>query len=316
VSVISVKETASSGSERQNERTLEIRHEFNREFVVQTNSSSDDEMVIKKANGIPRVGDGLGNGTAALCMEVNPVRDSENINTWRVTAAYRYRESDPNDKPTTEFIAGKVEQPPSVRSGLIYEERPIHNDIYGNPIVNSVGEMFGERPSVRHAIPWVEVTRFENDNNGNITSAQWANTINSDFFWGCVAGQVKLEDIHATRFAMQTGGGWFYYWKVTYVLHFCKEGWNKRIIDAGMNELADLLTYYPGSERLVVGRVKDGTKTEILDSKKRAVMNPVRLDGKGHPLSDKALPSHILEFECMNGLYFNWLNLPNLRMTL
>lgn len=311
MSVISVKETAASGSQRQNEKNLEIRHEFTREFIVRTSNEADDERVVEKAKGIPKIGEGMGNGTSAVCVEVNPARDPENIKTWRVAAIYRYYEADENKSGQTDkAVQEKVDEPPSIRSGCAYEEAPLYADRDGNPVVNSAGDPFAERPTGRRKIPWVEITRFEPDG-GAIIAPRWDDTVNGDPFWSCEPGQIKIEEIRAERLAKQLKEGWLYYWRVTYMFQFRKEGWSKWIADMGMRELC---TYYATP---TAQGIPDGTVRPILeDTTGLPVTSPVRLDGRGHKLTPPDARTVLLEFNYHPQAFFSWLRLPQLRVLL
>ena len=335
MSVTDVIETAARGSDHKHERTFAIRHEFTREFIVRTNNGDDNAIVVKKGQGVPRIGDSFGSGTDAICQEVAAERDLDNNMVWHVTVNYLSLEPDEHDEQTNEKINNEVMQPPKIRTGFIKYQKPAHTDVYGNPVVNSAGDPFTPRPMREAKTLWVEVSRYEHDSDGLISANRYCDTVNADTFWGCMPGTVKLADIRGERLALQTAYGWFYYWRVMYLFHFRRDdwgggfpqageyrdaggsrGWIKSLVDSGLNELADK-PLYSGSGTHINGWIEDGTTKPIVDKiTESPVTTPVRLNGLGHPLAKPQDKTIVLDFTMNVPTFFNWLNMPPLLIKL
>ena len=310
MSVILANEVDIRDNETQDASSLKISKEITREFVVQVSSDNDTTETVKKYKSIPEIGDTL---LGKVCQDVEVWRDKDCATVYHVRAVYRTplgKEPDPRDKLTQEKIEQKVNEPPRIRSGGMAIEMVANKDIYGNYILNSAGEPFTDRPTYEVGTLFVEVTRYEPDNKGQIQAARYLKHLNGSNFWGCTRGQVKLDDLSAERQALQTERGWWYYWQVTYMFHFRRDGWQKHLVDTGMNQWVDVVvspTY----------TAKDDKLAPILNQvTNQPVTSAVRLDGKGHALVNKNDPSVILDFEVYPYAHFTWLGLPQLKVIL
>ncbi len=278
--------------------------EFVREFTVRTSSPSVRASTVKKGNGVPRLDERYGVGTA-LCYRLTAARNKNNATVWRVRAYYRGDTL--TRKESGGYVNQLVYQPPKVRTNQAHYQIPMAITIDKKPIVNSTGVPFARRPLMDASDPTVEVSRFESDSYA-ITSARYANAVNFDTFMGSPPRTVKIMDLNGERFAMKTAFGWLYYWKATYLFRFKKETWDKEILDEGF--------YQKEIKHWDSHSAETGKIERITDVHGSPVVTPVRLDGKGQPLEKVTDPSVFLTFKVYKELSFRALQMPQLRVIL
>ena len=317
MSVTDVIEVGQTGGEHKNERNFLTRHEFTREFIVLT-TGGENAASVKKARGVPRIGDSLGYGTDAVCQDVRARQDAENPKVWHIEVDYLSIEA-PSDNGTGGSISKEIEtkmlQPPKIRSGFVHSEVCTNVDIYGDPVVNSAGDPFSPPPTRRAHTLWIEVSRLEPDS-GVIRSNRTCDAVNADQYWSCKPGEILVHDIRAERMSMQTKAGWCFYWQVVYTFYFKRGGWITSLMDTGLRQLVDKPIYYSLTDKRISHWVPDGDVAPVLDKNGLPVTAPVRLDGKGHKLANPNDKSVFLDFEVHVKTFFSWMNLPFLRVKL
>jgi hypothetical protein len=310
--------------------TFELgQHVITRKFKVQTDSFSDGPGTVALAIGVPRLFQPyvFGREYLPFCRvrEVEPERIAPNSLWWIVTVTYRTPElkggaqgdggnSSGSDASSGDGGGTQTENDQQFENPLLAlaeiethfqtQQQAIYAvyDTSKNPPTftaakSSAGEIFNPPPMKDSSTFVMTITRNEGILSPHPALAVlYQDTVNSDSFWGCGAGQVKCQSITVQRQNKQYPDGTdFPYLRVTYTFHF-KESWDLSLLDKGSYYKDDIGGFPP-----VVNKVRfksdDGNPIEGL------------LDGKGGKLGDDANPV-FLPVRPYNRLPFAALGLP------
>lgn len=198
---------------------------------------------------------------------------------WNVTVQYDDITSDtPEDNP--------LNDPVRISWGHRTYTEVLEEDIHGNPIDNSAGDMFD--PPLEQASHGLTLRVVRNEASFSASEAHdFADTINSNSCTICglsIPGRVgKVIEISGEK-AERNGQA---YWTVTYMLEFNRRTWDRRPIDIGM--------YY----------LDAGERKQFVDKDKRPMQKPQRLNGSG----GEGNGAVFLTFECNEQRNFNTLGL-------
>jgi hypothetical protein len=171
---------------------------------------------------------------------------------------------------------GPSEQPPEDPLDLPYEvswsaaqyEEIVDRDTSNVAILNSAGDSF-DPPIVRdQSRPVLLIVRNE-ATFSNATADLYRDKVNSDTFLGYAAGKVKVASITADRQYDQASDT--FYWKVRYEFHIDRNGWQKKVHDAGF-------------------RARSGSTRTLIIIGGNPATSPVPLDGSGAALSATGTP--------------------------
>ncbi|MFO0960850.1 MAG: hypothetical protein U0800_26000 [Isosphaeraceae bacterium] len=167
-------------------------------------------------------------------------------------------------------------------------ERIVDEDVEsGEAIVNSAGDPFDPPVTADDSRMILTFTRNEQDYDANLAD-EVRDTLNAGGWRRFGEGTVKAKAPKATRLFHPLIG---WYWRVTYTFHVNRDGWDRKILDAGMRQKAS-----------------GGGQSVILSKDKMPVSTPVPLDGSGHPLPDGSDPEW-LTFRVYRRIDFSIFNL-------
>lgn len=153
---------------------------------------------------------------------------------------------------------------PEVDWGLAAYQRIADADRDGNPIVNSAGDPYDPPLTRDDSRPLLTIVRNEATYSPLLADA-YRDTVNLATFFGAPAGTVKCKSITAKRaWSPLVAGG--FYWVVTYLFEFNRDGWTSRPLDIGYRRL-------------------DGANRRQILIDGQPATSPVPLDGAGGVLT-------------------------------
>lgn len=159
--------------------------------------------------------------------------DEDNRHHWIVTCTW----SPPapgtsGDNPPTE---DPLTRPIKYRLDWASYTKMIGQDIFGNPITNSAGDLFNPGPEIDDARPVLVATKNIADLSTIISlSLDYTNAINTDTFYGAPAYHAKVQSILSGDI-MEENGVKFY--SVTFRVEFNYDSWLLSLIDKGTHVL-------------------------------------------------------------------------------
>ncbi len=227
-----------------------------RGWTVLFDDPADDEVDAVLAPGIPRVGSMDGN---RFCNDVDAVRVGTSL-LFEVFADYR---SLAGEWP---FRSLGADVRPEINWGIATTTEPIDVDAAGKPMVTTAGCPLDPPLSREFRDRTLTVTRRVRKFN-SIDRDQWADTVNSDRFFGYPPGLVRCVGISAGEIV--EGRTLLYNEIAQFVIRYAKwgkvrPGWRRRVWNAG-----------------TVERRADGTLKTIVDADGNPYTQPVPLDQNG-----------------------------------
>jgi hypothetical protein len=290
MSIVAVHELAQDRSGPVGEKGV---REYIRTFQVQTDSNLDGPLFVRLASGIPRRGEYYLTATesdfAARVKRVTPTQDDDNPKLWKVQVEYSTDVPDEDENP--------LNRPAEITWGFNHYRRQATEDIYGKPLLNSVGEHFDPLPMMDDSRPTLTVVRNEASFNPSLAIA-YQDAINSTPFLGFAPGQAKVIGISASSQVAQVNDQDFVYWRVQYDFEFCREGHLSRVLDQGRYR-----RHLPGIDLPL--KANQIPRVAISDAQGNPVTDPVPLNGAGLPV-DAPNPSKAkyLSYEVYKNLPF------------
>lgn len=264
------------------------RRTYVRTFTVETDDSRDGPKVVLAAPGIPRKGDpydcspaehddaAYAGAFAVECVAAGSRPDGRKWGQWKVTVTYG--QGDPgqfNDNPLT--------WPLRLEWEMARYERVVDRTVEDEAIVNSAGVRFETPVTVDESRLVLKVVRNEATYDPHLAATR-SDKVNSEAFLGAPPRTVKVAGIPGRPFFNNDAGGW--YWEVSYTFEFNPDGWDKKILDQGYDELGD-----------------DGELKPFMAGGQK-VESPKPLDGDGRPLPEGE-DYVFLEFKVYEELDFN-----------
>ncbi len=211
---------------------------------------------------VPQIGTSYPNDPTCWCVSID-VALADGKRGYDVTCSYS-SEFEVSDNPLNE--------PARISwSGENFQQVAVV-DIDDNPILNSAGDPYDPPLMKDFSRPVATIRK-------NISSAPaWILTshdaINSDEFvidgLTCLVGKAKLKRADISE--PQTKNG-VTYRELTLVIHFSKDGWTRKVLDAGFRR-----KYNDTERELITITAEDGTQ--------QYPPSPVPLDGSGVELTD------------------------------
>ena len=301
---------------------------YKRVFEVEVNSLLDGPEIVLAPHGLvdvpelPQQNDiyepesGVSD-EGAICYEITATV-KPNSYLWEVVALY----STYLERPDIEGVSDPLLRPSEIEYDSITVSVPLLYDIYGNPILNSAGDLFDPPLEQDETRGIMRVTRNFADFDP-LFYWGFKNTVNSTEWLGLKKYQVKCKNIRATRF-FEVGQYWY---RVTAEFEIgmrtqedgtippdlvWPEGseieeddttsltWIRIVLDRGFREIKQSPPDPP---------TLDGVLAPILDPMtKQAITIPGLLDGDGYHLLPGEDPVW-LAFDVLPDKDFNLLNL-------
>lgn len=234
--IVSVKEQFEG---RDTSQGIKRERTYKRVFDVLTDDPRTGGFAVRAALGIV-IGDPYQLGvdgvdawaegdTGAFATSIRAAVSSDDGRTWRAEVDYG-----PYDPETT---TSPLDEPEEVSWDGVTFEVPVDYDADGTAIVNSAGDPY-DPPVIREDDrPVLTIVRNELEFDPDLSDLYRGST-NSATFFGRAAGTVKMLPIRAQRLwsaNLQLNNG--FYWRVTYTFHINKDGWKKKLLDQGYQEV-------------------------------------------------------------------------------
>lgn len=253
-------------------------------YYVETDDPEIGAGVVREAVGWVR-GEPYQTSTefdnGAFCVGINASCKDDDGLGWTVTVNFGPPPQG-QDSPTE----NPLNQPSQVAWSFAQFERPVDKTVDGEAIVNTAGDPFANEILRDDSRPVLAFTRNEASFNASLAYS-YRDTVNSDPFMGAAPGQVKVSNISGAR---QFDPNFGFYWTVSYEFMFSADGFEKKIVSAGLREKND-----------------QGKPANIL-VQGQPINDPALLDKKGKQLKPGA-PPHIQEFKIYNETSFSAFNL-------
>jgi len=214
-----------------------------RVFDVVTSDPYVGVVAIRLDSRIPAIGSVYTNGLSIG----NPLREYDNGSFaqshnyeclsegagigWRVTVNY-------GPYNTAEFGSSPTSYKIRVRFGGERTERVVDFDRYGNPLMNTAGDRFGDPVTVDDHIRTMIITRNEPVSTFDPELAsELSDTLNDATWNGFPAGYCKMGIIETSEEQWDSFSQLWYY-TVTYPVAISRgKPWRKDLLDQGFNEL-------------------------------------------------------------------------------
>lgn len=214
--------------------------EYRRKFRVICDSQQDDGHVVASNINIPQRWTPYTTPThfdqKALCRSVT-ARQTSDARIWEVECTYStaqtQEEEDEQDDPLQEppdiSVSFETMQVPIIgttSSSVVSTTAPGVKFI--GRIGNTLGVIYDPPPMDDESRPIVTIARNEPSFN-MLRAIDYQDAVNSDAFFGAEPRQIKMRSITG-EFQVSKGTA---YWRITYVLAFKRETWDKRLLNQG-----------------------------------------------------------------------------------
>lgn len=201
---------------------LYLKRDHSRRFIAQTDNS-EGSYAVSLANGVPRLGDPHPEDPASLCVDVDAKNKNGEPEVWTISCKYT------NDLPDDTI---DDDDPTSIRakSSWAFEEfsRFVGQDRDDNPILNSAGDRYEDPIEIVDSFPTLTITK--NRNSFDATNAfNYNNSVNSDTFRGAEPGTLRVRITASEEWKGDSA-----YWATTYVFRYNPNGWQPKILEAGL----------------------------------------------------------------------------------
>lgn len=260
---------------------LGVRNEFTatRSYLVNCNSSSDDEVTVIEyiVAHIAAIGSVHPSYDYAWCKSISAQQASDDGLTWTVQLDYgQFAEDEREENP--------LQQPAQIDYDFQVEQIPIDYDQNNERIQNSCGDPPAQAIEVPAYRLVINVSRNEATFNAGLIGA-YAGSVNADRWLGFDAGQVQFLP-GRTRREFDSKYGYYYVCAYQFVVN--TDGYLPlKLLDQGFRELND-----------------DDEPVYILDADDEKLTDPALLDGNGKKL-DAGEPPVFREFQHLKQLPFS-----------
>jgi len=199
-----------------------LKRDHIRKFVA-TTDNDEGSYAVADASGLPSLGNAHPEDPVSLCVDVEarPVNGEPSI--WLVTCKYT------NDLPNDTI---DDDDPMSVRPkaswGFEDHSRFVDKDRDDDPILNTAGDRYDDPIELVDSFPVLTIVR--NRLTFSATQAyNYNNSVNSDTFRGAAPGTLRVR-----MTASEEWKGDAAYWAVTYVFRYNPNGWQPKVLEAGL----------------------------------------------------------------------------------
>lgn len=204
---------------------------YRRSFIVTTNDPNDGPLFVLSSLGF-YFGD----------VYASPNGELDRLSFLQ---SYRYREVgddgmqweidlewgpyDPLQWPEDPLL-----HPPDVSIDTQVFEEIVDFDANGTAVLNTAGDPF-DPPVIRDVSRSVLVVERNEASYSESLASQYRDTVNSDGFLGADPGTIKCNAIKPTRTWDKLNG---FIWRVRYEFAQNRDGWHKKILNAGMRQIS------------------------------------------------------------------------------
>lgn len=179
-------------------------------YQVITDDPATSEIQIRRAPGMPRVGDPHPDDLRLTVVNIETGDPDDSGVAWNdVKVKYEALVNGAAE----ETVTSPLDLPAEVSWGGRKTQEPIDMDILNNPIVNTVGEPFD--PPIVETFTDQEITITKNLATWDPVAMQtYFNAVNQDAFLGFRPGTVLMDELKAKRIVTPT----LVYWAATFVM--------------------------------------------------------------------------------------------------
>jgi len=284
VAIVFVHEALVSG---EGEATHDSGNKYVRVFDVLTDSYDDNAITV--ANAVdPETSLAIpapysyftkGNDTdyGSIVTRIRPERSRRLPKLWHVTVEYTViRPNTSNGQwPVGTVTFDVTLRLPGIRIWGIPVAEVLNEDINGDPVVNSAGQLYQPRPEDIYYRKAVEITWWCRTYDFDDWDT-YEDSTNNAVVWGCAAGTLLMQGPPNGVRNVDTIGT---YYEMRTEIHYDKKGWKKRIPDMGRKKLVNANLTPPSPSDPATGVMP------IDDEAGLPVTEDVPLDGNGQPLA-------------------------------
>lgn len=234
--------------------------QYTRTYIVVTDDIDDDEEVVRLS--VPEfLGDvhpSNSNARVSNKTSTEQTRIKGGGSVWQVQVTW--------DTSTPESTEDPLDEPIQYSWSAVASEEVFDVDVDGEPVVNSADDPFSDGITRQTFDIQLSVSHNLASFDGSL-AASFVQKLNDATFHSGPAGTVLCTNISAQGPNEQNG---IEFWAISYEFLYRKDGWDKKVLDAGFNY------------KLVDGM--DCTRKKIL-VEGREPTSPVLLDGNGEVLT-------------------------------
>jgi hypothetical protein len=234
--IVSVKEQFSG---RDTSQSVKRERTYKRVFHVLTDDPRTGGFAVRAALGI-QIGEPYQLGTpgpdlwaegdtGSFATSIRASVSSEDGLTWTAEVDYGPYEPETAESP--------LDEPEDVSWDQVTFEIPVDYDANGTAILNSAGDPYDPPVMIEDDRPVLTIVRNELEYNSDLSDL-YRGSVNASAFFGKAPGTVKCMPMRAQRLwspNLNINEG--YYWKVTYTFHVNRDGWKRKLLDQGYQEL-------------------------------------------------------------------------------
>lgn len=284
-----------------------------RVFDVLTDSYDDNDITVAYAVD-PTTGLTIpapysyyqkGNDTdyGSVVTKIVPERDDEWPKLWHVRVTYTVVRANTSNG---QWPAGTLDitfRLPNIRIWGIPTTEVLKEDIHGNPVLNSAGQLYQPRPEDIYYIKAIEITSWIRTYDLDDWEP-YEDSTNAVKLWGRDPGTLLMVGPPSGTRKVDSIGT---YWEIRGEFHYNKNGWKKRVPDMGTVKLVNANGTQPSASDPASGTMP------ITDQAGLRVSEDVPLDGNGQPLAH-GQPWVIKEWEVKKPADWTALNMPELNI--
>lgn len=261
---------------------------YTRTWLVTSNDANDGPQTILSYASLPVphqsyvTGNDSDLGARLVNITARRKDPDEDKTLWVVVAEY--------DSTVEEKDEDPMKRPWEYRGSFEEYTRATVQDIDGNRIQTSSKEDFTPPPQIEVTMPEITITRNESQL-GLSLMLEYVNSVNDRAWFGVDEGQAKIKSIAWERVVENTELGDRIYYRKTYIVQFCPDGWELELLDQGLYNTS-----------------VNNERRKTLDADRQPITKPVPLDGQGGVLSVEDDPV-FLTFNVRKRKDFSRLNL-------
>lgn len=220
-----------------------------RTWKARTDSPYDTQLQVLLFPDLPRLFSpyfGLDDyvDLGAFCRGLKADQDQDDPFLWKIQADYSSDLSDMAEMMSAgdpKGLGGKTTggpgsggfenpllRPPKITFGFAKYQKVIVKDLNDVPCTNSAGQPFDPPVEIDDSRPVLTVVKNVPAFDFSVAVA-YQDAVSTDPFFGSPAGTAKIDSLSA-EFAFENG---LAYWVQTAVVHFRREGWKLKLLDAG-----------------------------------------------------------------------------------
>jgi hypothetical protein len=169
--------------------------------------------------------------SASVCIGKNASCNSEDGKRWDVTVSYGDNSKVEEQNPLAE--------PADISWSFAQFTRPVDIDCDSVAILNAASDPYSEPIETDDSRPVLKVTRNEAGFDPALANA-YRDATNSDSFMGFSPGCCKVSNISATRTKFANPELGDFYYVTSYEIHFNPDGFDRKILNAGLRELVEV----------------------------------------------------------------------------